>query len=359
MSVQNKFFTPLACSALLAMTLGVAVVGAQDMPVTTQDKPAAPEVKVEVKTEKQDAEKQDAAKSDKKEKEPAPTGVPVLWRDPGDVASRNLLLGRGGAEMKPDLSNVTFMEEETGGYSPKFRVKDGAGRVWVAKMGKEAQPETVAARLVWAVGFVGETNYLAPCVVIKGAPEPKKEVDKCEGGKGFANVRFEARPEGHKRLEEWKWNENQFATSREMKGLIVLMALINNWDLKDSNNKVVYVPNGEGGQGELHYIISDLGATFGKTGNFITHNRNEPKDYAKSDFIEKAEGGRVAFGYDGKNQTLLSDIKVEDAKWIGGLLSKLTDEQLQDAFRAANYGPEDVQLLTAALRTKINQLASL
>ncbi|HEU4595065.1 MAG TPA: hypothetical protein VFS10_07825, partial [Pyrinomonadaceae bacterium] len=139
---------------------------------------------------------------------------------------------------------------------------------------------------------------------------------------------------------------------------VVMMALLNNWDLKDSNNKIIYVP-GEGGEGELRYIVSDLGATFGKTGNFITHNRNEPKDYAKSDFIEKAEGGKVSFGYDGKNQVLLSDIKVEEAKWIGGLLSKLTDAQLQDAFRAANYGPEDVNLLTAALRTKINQLASL
>ncbi|HEU4597381.1 MAG TPA: hypothetical protein VFS10_19790, partial [Pyrinomonadaceae bacterium] len=219
MLIKRTLFTLLASVALIASALSAQTVKAQDAPAAApaQEKAVATEVK---------ADKQDKDKAEKKE--PMPTGVPVLWRDPGDIASRNLLLGRGGEEMKPDLSNVTFMEEETGGYSPKFRVRDGAGRVWVAKMGKEAQPETVAARLVWAVGFVGETNYLAPCVVIKGAPEPKKEVDRCEGGKGFANVRFEARPEGHKRLEEWSWKENQFATSREMKGLIVLMALINN-----------------------------------------------------------------------------------------------------------------------------------
>ncbi len=347
MNLKKKFFTMLGCAALLASTLFTQTVAAQDMPAPAQDK-------VEKKEKPEKAEKKD----DKKE--PAPTGTPVLWRDPGDLSARNMLLGRGGEEMKPDLSSVTFMEDESAiGYSPKFRVRDGGGKVWIAKFGREAQPETVAARLVWAVGYVGETNYLAPCVVIKGAPETKKEVDRCEGGKGFANVRFEARPEGHKRLEEWGWKENQFAASREMKGLIVLMALINNWDLKDSNNKVVYVANGEGGQGELHYIISDLGATFGKTGNFITHNRNEPKDFAKSKFVEKVEGGKVAFGYDGKNQGLLSDITVEDAKWIGGLLSKLTDAQLQDAFRAANYAPEDIQLLTAALRGKINELVAL
>ena len=292
-------------------------------------------------------------KSDKKKA--VPQGTPVMWRDPGQIAARDLMAGPGGDAMKPDLSSITFLKEEPGGYSVKYRVKDGAGKTWVAKVGNEARPETASTRLVWALGYVTEINYLVPCVKIPGAPKPRKKVEMCEGG-GFANVRFEARPEGHKRLEEWQWHNNQFASSREMKGLIVLMALINNWDLKDSNNKIIYVPDGGG---ELHYIISDLGATFGKTGNFITHNRNEPKDYAKSDFIEKAEGGRVSFGYDGKNQSLLSDIKVEDAKWIGGLLSKLTDQQIQDAFRAANYGPEDVQLLSAALRAKIDQLASL
>ena len=47
--------------------------------------------------------------------------------------------------MKPDLSSVTLIREEKGGYSTKYRVRDGSGREWVAKVGKEAQPETVAA----------------------------------------------------------------------------------------------------------------------------------------------------------------------------------------------------------------------
>ncbi|MGH9902571.1 MAG: hypothetical protein ACRD68_12255 [Pyrinomonadaceae bacterium] len=287
-----------------------------------------------------------------------PAGTPVLWRDPGDVSARDLLAGPGGEGMKPDLSGVTFVKEEVGGYSPKFRVRDGAGKVWVAKLGKEAQPETVAARLVWAAGYVGETNHLVPCVQIKGAPAPRKKVDRCEG-KGFANVRFEARPENVKRLNEWGWANNPFAGTKEFKGLIVLMGLINNWDLKDSNNKILLVPAGAGGAGELHYIISDLGATFGKTGNFITHNRNEPKDYAKSKFVERVEGPNVRFGYDGKNKGLFDGITVEDAKWIGGLLAQLSDSQIQDAFRAANYGPEDVQLLSQSLRARINELVAL
>ena len=60
------------------------------------------------------------AQTDKaKKKKNEPTGTPVLWHDPADLESRNLLLGAGGEAMKPDLSKVTFVEEKTGGYSKK------------------------------------------------------------------------------------------------------------------------------------------------------------------------------------------------------------------------------------------------
>jgi len=295
-----------------------------------------------------------AAEEGKGKKDVMPQGTPVLWRDPGDISARDLRAGPGGEGPQPDLSRVSFVEEEQGGYSVKYRVRDGAGRVWVAKLGKEAQPETAATRIVWAVGYPAEVTYLAPCVRIEGAPAPRKEVERCEGG-GFANVRFEARPDGVKRLTEWKWGENPFHGKREMNGFVVLMALLNNWDLKDSNNKIIHYPE----QGELHYMVSDLGATFGKTGNFITHNRNEPEDYAKSRFVKKAEGGRVVFAYAGKNTGLLENIPVEDAAWVGSLLARLSDRQLKDAFLAANYSDEVASALAASVRAKINELTTL
>ena len=59
---------------------------------------------------------------DKKDKKPL-TGTPVFWRAPEDIEQRNLLLGAGGEEMKPDISRVTFIEQKTGGYSTKYRVR--------------------------------------------------------------------------------------------------------------------------------------------------------------------------------------------------------------------------------------------
>jgi hypothetical protein len=288
----------------------------------------------------------------KKEKEAA-TGTPVLWREPTDISRRDLLLGPGGEEMKPDLSRVTFIKEEKGGYSKKYRVKDGKGRVWVAKIGKEAQSETAAVRLVWAVGYVSEINYLAPKVIIEG--------------KGtFENVRFEARPEEVERLDDWRWGGNPFTGRRELQGLKVLMALMENWDLKDSNNRVLLVRGRRGN--ELRYIVSDLGTTFGKTGGQwspmaffrkIKGSRNEPEDYVSDEFVKGVEGNRVRLDYSGKNAGMMRDVTVEDARWLGGWLSRLSDRQIEDAFRAANYDANEVRMLAAAVRKRINELVNL
>jgi len=276
-----------------------------------------------------------------------PNGTPVLWRQPSDIATRDLYLGPGGESMRPDLRRITFVKEEKGGYSKKYRVRDASGREWVAKIGEEAQSETSAVRLLWGLGYLTEVNYLVPRVTIPG--------------KGtFNNVRFEARPKGWKRLEDWKWSRNPFNGTPELQGLKIMMALINNWDLKDSNNKIVYVDKND----ELRYIISDLGATFGHASTTplfwrITRSRNNPPKYAKTKFLEKVKGDRVSIHFGGKNRGLMKNISVQDAEWIAALLSQLSDQQIRDAFRAANYSPADVDLLAATVRDRAVELASL
>jgi hypothetical protein len=298
------------------------------------------------------------AQKKSKQKKPPPQGTPVLWQEPTDIESRDLFEGPG-AGMRPDISRVTFIKDQQGGgFSTNYRVRDGSGKIWVAKLGKEAQPEAASVRLVWAAGYMTEINYLIPCVQIQGAPESGKKFKRCEG-KGFANVKFEARPANVKRLDKWSWASNPFTGTKEFQGMIVLMSLLNNWDLKDDNNKILYVPGTGGSGNELRYILSDLGATLGKTGGFLSRSRNEPESYAKSKFIEGVQGNRVKFAYGGKNSGLFSNVTVEQAKWLGGILSRLSDKQLSDAFRAANYTPEEIQILTVAVRSKINQLVNL
>ena len=302
-------------------------------------------------------------KKDEKKKKELPKGEAVLWRAHRDVSALDLLAGPGGEGMRPQAP-FTFVEEEKGGYSKKYRVRDAKGRVWVAKIGVEAQPETAVTRLVWAAGYIPEVTYLAPCARIEGAPDPGKDFARCQGD-GLANVRFEARPENTKRYGEWRWASNPFSGKRELQGLKILMALFENWDMKDDNNRVLAVsgPNGT----ELHYIVSDLGATVGKTGGVggmmarirqIKGTRNEPEDFANDKFIEGVEAGRVRFSFEGKNKELMQDVTVADAQWLAAILSRLSDKQIADAFRAANYTDEEVRLLTGAVRGRISQLAA-
>ena len=284
------------------------------------------------------------AQGDKtKKKQRRPAGTPVLWSDPTDIASRNLLLGAGGKQMKPDLRRVTFVEDKKGGYSKKYRVKDASGNSWVAKIGKEAQPDTASNRLLWAVGYETEMAYLIPKLTIEG--------------KGtFENVRLEARPKTIDRGDEWKWANNPFVGTPEFQGLKVMMLLINNWDIKDSNNVIFNVRNRRTGTTEARYVISDLGGSLGKTGGFITRSRNKPGDFVKSEFIQSVRGNIIDFNYGGKSKSLFNNITIEDAKWIGGLLARLSDTQIEDAFRAANYSPEDVESLSSAMKARINAL---
>lgn len=282
----------------------------------------------------------EAQKKDNKEKK-VYTGTPVLWRAPKHIESRNLLLGAGGEAMKPDLSRVKFVAVKEGGWSTKYRVNDGKGNEWVAKLSKEAQPETAANRLLWAIGYETETVHLVP------------ELDIV--GKGtFKNVKLEARPKNVKRAGLWLWANNPFAGKPEFQGLKIMMVLINNWDMKDDNNAILATKGAT--KSERRFIVSDLGATFGKTGGVISRSRNKPSDYAKAEFIKGVKGNVIDFNYGGKNGKIFDDITVADAQWLAGWLSRLSDEQIKDAFRSANYAPSDVDLLAQTVRKRIDAL---
>jgi hypothetical protein len=286
-----------------------------------------------------------AAQKGSKKKKEVPRGKPVLWRD-RDPARLNLAAGPGGTAMRPATSRLQLVKEEKGGWSKKYRVRDARGREWVAKLGKEAQSEAAATRLIWAAGYETEITYLIPRVTIPG--------------KGtFENVRFEARPTNVKRFGEWKWERNPFSGTRELEGLKVLMVLLNNWDLKDENNVILH----EAGSGELFYAISDLGATFGKTGGGplwrLTRSRNDPEDYADSKFIDKVEDGYVNFHFAGVNKGLVEKVRVEHARWAGERLARLTDGQLASIFRASNYTHAETRLLARAVRARIDELTRL
>lgn len=281
-----------------------------------------------------------------KNQKSTPPGTPVLWQEPSDIASRNLFLGPGGEAMKPSLTEVTFIEEKEAAGAAKFRVRDGAGREWMVKAGGEAQAEVAASRIVWAVGYYTDVSYIVPSVEIVG--------------KGtFQNVRFEARPKGVKRLDEWLWDDNAFSGTRELQGLKVLLALLDNWNLKNENNKILFVRNDETRSSELLYIVSDFDTKFDKSGVSpgLWHATKEVDKKAK--FIDNVKANIIDFGYGGRHKERLAGITVDQAKWMGALLGRLSAQQFRDALRAANYSGDETQVLEKILRARIDELLSL
>jgi hypothetical protein len=283
----------------------------------------------------------------KTEEKQIPQGKAVIW-EPVNIGEQDLFYGPGGEEMRPDLSKITFIKEEKKGSSKKYRIKDASGKIWVAKLGREAQPETAAVRLLWALGYKTEVNYLVPTITIPGQGT-------------FQNARLEARPEEIDRLDEWKWKDNPFVGTKEFQGLKMMMVFFENWDIVDVQNKILAVNGADGN--ELHYIISDLGATFGKLGNnnlFVIYRvgrkTNNPSKYLDSSFIDDVKDGVVDLAYKGKNHDLFDGITVAEARWLSELLNQLSDQQISDAFRAANYSAEDIKTLTQAVKNRISDL---
>jgi hypothetical protein len=301
----------------------------------------------------------------------------LLWRDPGQVSARDLTHGPGSPELAP-AAPFTFIEEEKSGESPKFEVRDARGVQWTVKLGEEAQSETVATRIVWAVGYFTEEAYYFDEVRIENLPRLSRGREYTFRGV-VRGARFEPRREELKRGPTWGWHKNPFEKTRELSGLKVLMILLNNFDAREANNRVIYADAPEGGR-EARYYVTDLGATLGRAGGLGgRRTKNSLEDFLSTKFVRGVDDGVVEFDYDTrprglghlavlhpfyyrgevKKEKTMRGLPIEHVRWIGSLLAQLTDEQLRDAFRAASYDEATTEGYVRALRERISQIANL
>ena len=258
---------------------------------------------------------------------PGSAGIEALWRDPGDITARDLRWGPGGQALAPSpATEFAFQAIDAVGYSAGYDVIDPEQREWDVKTGDEAQSEVVASRLLWAVGYRQPIVYFMPAWTLKNGPVPVPYPGR---------FRLDS---AHAAVGEWSWTDNPFLGTRELKGLIVANLLINNWDMKTSNNRILAVPAARGP--EQWFVVQDVGASFGKTA-WPIGTRNRVADYETQKFVLGVSGGRVQFDYQGRRKELLEDLTAADVIWITGLFARLTDRQWADAFAAAAM-PDDI-----------------
>jgi hypothetical protein len=293
--------------------------------------------------------------------------APVIWQDRGDAAGLDLTTGPGGADHEPGTV-FRFLQESASGTSAKFDVEDERGVRWKIKLGEEGRGETAAARLLWAAGYLVDEDYYRLQIHVSGMPPLKRGQRFVAPDGTVAGARLERHGPD---TTPWSWYDNPFIGSREFNGLRVMMALINNWDLKAVNNGVTGASTGEG-----VYGITDLGASFGRTGNTIHRSKGRSQDFAATTFIDKVTATHVDFVLESRPflptvvhvrnyvfrtrmESIAHDIPIADARWIGDRLGRLSATQIADCFRAGGFSPPDVDVYTRALLKRISALRAL
>jgi hypothetical protein len=282
----------------------------------------------------------------------APASIAELWQAPAEP--RDLFHGPGGRELLPRESSFNFIAADTTGWSPGFDVSDAAGTEWSVKTGAEAQSEVVTSRILWAIGFHQPPTYYIEKWSLNGGPAGAQQPG-----------RFRPDVPGREVVGDWPWHENPFVGTTEYGGLIVANLLLANWDWKASNNKIYQLDEPVNGVSRW-FVVRDLGASLGKFSyptilkwfrlrGFGQGTRNDLPGFEQQGFIERIDDGDVRFVYRGIYRDVISTVTAAQVRWACERLSRLSDQQWDDAFRSAAYTPEQTQRYVTKIKEKIAQ----
>jgi hypothetical protein len=279
--------------------------------------------------------------------QPLSDDLAQLWVEP--EPGRDLYYGPGGSRLAPNPSVVYTVDKvKKGGFSDGYTLLDPRRRQWSAKLYPEARTEVVASRIFWAVGYHQPPNYTLEQWRAEGA--------RSENPQPVARFR-EEKPDFHglTEVETWSYFENPFVGTQPYAGLIVLNLMLANSDMRDANNMLYSLAEPVEGA-RRWYVTRDLGQTFGRTGVFGGMRgalREDVDVFDQTRFITGVENGIVQFEYFGRRRELLEQITPADVRWICTRLSRLTDKQWADAFRAGGYETPTAQRFIRRLKLKI------
>jgi len=298
----------------------------------------------------------------------APSGA-VLWREPSAHRAET---------PTPPRPPFRFVEEDMAGDSPKLLVTDASGTRWQIKLGAEAQTETVAVRIITAVGFFAEETYFLHETKVDGLEQLRRGREFMAPGSTLRNARFEARRESVRRGEPWDWARNPFVGTVELDALRAMMVLFNNYDARTDNNRILTVTTGS--YAEDRYVVADLGASFGQVGGMGgRRTKNDVDGYRRSTFIERVDRDRVEFAYrttpqgwaralfvvnpwyvagEKKKRHDLWSVPIPAARWLATRLRPLAP-QIRGAFEEAGYSTDETTAFLSVLTARIDQLSRL
>jgi hypothetical protein len=149
-----------------------------------------------------------------------------VFAEPGRLTRPGTLSSTRSSTRPNPETTFTFVSKKTVGVSPGYAVTDDNGTEWSVKQGLEARAEVVMSRVLSAVGYhQPPVYYLSTWSINGGGAAPQQ-----------AEARFRPKHTVLKDEGAWSWHENPFIGTQPYNGLRVLMMILNESDLKDSNN---------------------------------------------------------------------------------------------------------------------------
>lgn len=284
---------------------------------------------------------------------PPPPSNAVIWFDPGPIADRDLFWGSGSASRAPQAP-FAFVEENLKGTTPKVVVTDAAGRAWDVKFSSESHAEVAASRLLWAFGYPVEEMYYVHTGRITGVPDLERAHSDIKDDGTFVEARFRLRDPNLKDTGEWSLTANPFSGSRELSGLIILLALTNNWDTEATKNTEIFTFRQADGSTRQLYMASDLGAAFGRFDpeSPIKWNLEE---YRKDKLIASVEPDAIVLNYRAYG-TPPTRIPMAHARWFVSMASELSRAQVRRAFEAAGTPADQIDGFVDVFMRKLDEL---
>ena len=305
---------------------------------------------------------------------------------PGDIGAKNLRIGpQDGSGFQPEaVITCDYVEAKQVG-TPKFDCALSPQDIIRIKFGQEngeIYSEVAASRLLWALGFGADRVYPVK-VVCRGCPEdPMQAFKKVDGTREFGYAVAERKLAGDqmelRKDSGWAWVELSFvdqtsggAPLAHRDALKLLAAMIQHTDTKPEQQRLICLDRAhgrtaaeDGACGNAFMLINDLGKTFGRATMTNADNKSAVNFEAWSSTPvwkdEEACVAQLSKSFTGSLEH--PKISEDGRKFLSGLLSQLTDRQLQDLFEVARFTTREpnvpIDAWVGAFREKRDAIAN-
>jgi hypothetical protein len=286
-----------------------------------------------------------------------------------------------------------FLAHAADGTTPKFDCVLRNGDIVKVKYGRnpEIQGEVAASRLLTALGFGADTNYLIEHLRCYGCPRFPFQTTRLLGFAGVGDLlehtgehlyvdfnwvaverRFGGRPIVGDRQKGWDWTElpkegtTGGASRTELDALRLMAVFLAHWDNKAQNQRLVCLSEQEGDPHrpcpQPFAIIQDLGSTFGPYKVDLSGWRGVPIWSNPSQCLVSLK--RLPY-----NGATFDDTRISEAgrEHLAKYLGALTTQQIEGLFRGARFaeyehgrwlgfGIDDFPGWVGTFREKVSQI---